>query len=1027
MKAQQERNYIAGICTGILLLCCCFRVQAQQEHTPFLEGEKWLRLAATQYAQSHYRLAIQSVQQSVRPDRLSLSHIITGAEKEAAAYYQVLSLLYLDEAGATDTALQFIQSAPAPAYADRAAFALARFYFRSNKFAEAIPFYEQAGVANLNNKEIAESRFEHAYCYFNNRQFDKAEPLLASVRKEKGHYYAPANYYYGLLAYHNGRYADALSSFSSISNEPHYRHIVPYYVAEIHYFSGDRKKALEEALKLIRRKEKLYYDNELHLLAAQILFEEQRYGDALPYFEHYYDNTEMIRKEELYEMAYSYYRVSEWGEAIQKFRPLSNTRDSLGQTAMYLLGDCYLRTEDKKGARNAFGFCADMPFNKVQQEAALLLFGKLSYEMGYYQDASVSFSNLLHLYPASEYSTEARTLLSELYLRTNNYAEAYQALQKGDNNDPGYRKARQKVTYGYAMEQIANGNLPFADNLLDISLQNRENRDYELAALFWRGEVLLRLEKAAESIPYFNHFIAAATVAYPSPVSRQAGIPRAYLSLGYALMETGNYTEAETAFGLARHEPDASGILIHTAILRQADAAFMQKKFKEAATLYDQIILSGHEEADYAYIQRALILGIQHKTQEKTNMLRQVMNRQPPSAYAREARYQLGITLIEEEKYTQAITVLQPLTDAIEGRNFSAQALLRTGFAWQAMQNNNKAIAAYKQVVAGFPASEERIAALNALRSIYVADNRPEVYAALLKEYQIVTGDSMALDSAYYAAAEAQIASGNWEEAAKALTAYLKQYPDGSFTTKAYYYKAESYYQQKDFLQAMICYDTVLLLPWNEFTESSARRAADIAFSLKDYAAAMRYFGQLRDNALNKENLQTAYSGLMQAAYHAGDYTLSEQYADTLLTMSAPDDIAQDEVRFYKAKALQQQQKNEAALLLYERTKKVSHPAIAAETGYRIAQIHALENRLKEAEAAAVENIKTAAGNEYWVVKSYLLLADMLMRQQDYFNAKATLQSIIKNAKDADMKKEASGQLEEVIRLEKKQSKLKED
>ena len=48
---------------------------------------------------------------------------------------------------------------------------------------------------------------------------------------------------------------------------------MPYYIAEIYYFKGDRKKALEEAMRLTRRSDKLFYDNELHLLAAQVLFE----------------------------------------------------------------------------------------------------------------------------------------------------------------------------------------------------------------------------------------------------------------------------------------------------------------------------------------------------------------------------------------------------------------------------------------------------------------------------------------------------------------------------------------------------------------------------------------------------------------------------------------------------------------------------------------------------------------------------------------------------------------------------------
>ena len=49
---------------------------------------------------------------------------------------------------------------------------------------------------------------------------------------------------------------------------------------------------------------------------------------------------------------------------------------------MYLLRDCYLRTNQKANARNAFQFCAYNSSNKKQQEISLFNYAKLSYELG---------------------------------------------------------------------------------------------------------------------------------------------------------------------------------------------------------------------------------------------------------------------------------------------------------------------------------------------------------------------------------------------------------------------------------------------------------------------------------------------------------------------------------------------------------------------------------------------------------------------------------------------------------------------
>ena len=57
--------------------------------------------------------------------------------------------------------------------------------------------------------------------------------------------------------------------------------------------------------------------------------------------------------------------------------------------------------------------------------------------------------------------------------------------------------------------------------------------------------------------------------------------------------------------------------------------------------------------------------------------------------------------------------------------------------------------------------------------------------------------------------------------------------------------------------------------------------------------------------------------------------------------------------------------------------------------------------------------MKLAGGNDVLTVKSYLLIADVLIKQDDYFNAKALLQSIVKNAKVPALKEEATKKLEE--------------
>jgi len=1026
MGFRAKKKLVRIMTSLVLALLLCTKLPAQL-NTPELPGNSCLTLATENFNEKNYTLANHYASQYLELYKDKTTS--TGStEREKAKYYIAVSKLKTGMPGCADSAAKWIGYISNPDYKQRIYHALAQYYFRHNQLEAGIPYYEKANIANLSNDEIAEEKFELAYCYFTNRQFDKAEPLFASIKELKeSKYFAPSNYYYALLAYNNNKYPEALKSFERIKDVPEYKNAVPYYIAEIYYFTGDRKKALEDALNLIKRKDKLYYDNETRLLAAQCLFEEQRFADALPHFEYYYEHTEKIRKEDLYEMGFCYYMTNLFEKAIEKFKLLSSTQDSLGQTAMYLLGDCYLKTKDKQSARNAFAICADLSFNAKQQETSMILNARLCYEMGYNDEAAKQLHNLLNTYPGSQYKDEAKTMLSELLLKTSNYAEAFKMLQEVNNRDTKYKKVLQKVSFGYALQAIQEGNTGFADSLLTISLKDPDDEIYAATAYFWKGELAYRAHKFADVINFSRNFINRdkneIAVKYLSP---QATLQNAYLNMGYAAMELNNYPDARQYFSLAQKTKGTDSASNQLAMLREADAYFMQKDYSNALSLYNNIIANDKGNADYALFQKSVLYGLQGNTAEKISTLQNLMNKMPPSRYAEKARYELGQTYMETGQYQAAISILEPLTKPGQGNNYAAQAWMKTGFAYRQMVIQDKAIEAYKHVVTDYPGSEERPAALDALKSLYIENNQPGEYTRFLKENKLPSSDSGSIDSTYYAAAEAQYIAGKWDKAKDALIQYLRLYPRGAFTTKAHYYLAESEWQMRDYTNALGGYQAVLENPWNDYSEQSARRAAIISYQGQNYQAALNYYQQLRTISLSKESLAQAYIGMMKSSFNITYYKESATYADTLLSMPEQNHDVKKDAQLYKAKSLQELNKPDEAMEIYHELENNKDGAVAAEAKYHIAEYYLKKNKLKDAEAAANNTIQKSAGYDYWIVKSYILLAEVLTKEKDYFNAKATLQSIIKQTNQAELKQEAQKKLEKVKALEKQQSKLSE-
>jgi predicted negative regulator of RcsB-dependent stress response len=85
-----------------------------------------------------------------------------------------------------------------------------------------------------------------------------------------------------------------------------------------------------------------------------------------------------------------------------------------------------------------------------------------------------------------------------------------------------------------------------------------------------------------------------------------------------------------------------------------------------------------------------------------------------------------------------------------------------------------------------------------------------------------------------------------------------------------------------------------------------------------------------------------------------------------------------------------------------------------AEAHYLIASIYFNQQKYNIAEKTAFDVIKKQASYEFWVTKSYILLGDIYLAQNDNFNAIATYKSIAENATIPALQQIASDKLKAI-------------
>jgi tetratricopeptide (TPR) repeat protein len=114
----------------------------------------------------------------------------------------------------------------------------------------------------------------------------------------------------------------------------------------------------------------------------------------------------------------------------------------------------------------------------------------------------------------------------------------------------------------------------------------------------------------------------------------------------------------------------------------------------------------------------------------------------------------------------------------------------------------------------------------------------------------------------------------------------------------------------------------------------------------------------------------------------------------------------------------------DVAISSFKQVVAVNKAALAAEARYEIANTWLMTGRLTDAEKAGFEVINKSGSYDWWVTKAYILLGDVYFRQKDYFNAKATFQSVVDNSLNAELKAEAQSKLDKVIEEEAVNSKV---
>jgi len=1013
---------------GVLIFSCSFLTSLAQPTHAYTDIEKQFKSAEDLIQNRQYALAFPIVK-SLKVDFPDYSKSSHNYLNDDIDYYYILCELKLMQPIGAEHAVSFIQTINNQPRKEQLAFHLAHYYFLQQNFEAAIEYFNKSTVYHLSNEDIADAKFEKAYALFHEKKFEEAKPLFNEIHQlNTNKYYTAANYYYGFICFYNQDYTEALTSFRTIEKDPEYNGVVPYYVAEILYTQDDKANALIYVDSVLAKNGGSYYKKELELINAQLYFEKKQYIQALPLFAAYADRNEKVSKEVMYQLSYCYYKNNDYSKAIEGFKQLSNEKDSMGQNSMYILGELYLKANDKANARTAFQFCAGNNSDAFQQRISRLNYAKLSYDLGYQDIALLETKSYIKDYSATKdessvdpfaHVAEAKELLISLLANTNDYDEGLEVYQSLNQATSSTQKAYARLLYGKSIQLINEQKLSESVEYLNKILKITVATQVIPYANFWLGETAYRLRRYDDAVKFITIFINS-----NMPAQGEANVYNAKYTLAYAWFQKEQYKNALTYFEpIANTSKTTATSIEQDAAVRIADCYYMMKDFTKAASLYQNVIDKKYAQTDYALYQNAMIIGVKNNA-EKIKALNALIKLYPSSTLALDAQLEIAQTYIADERYMDAVPSLNNIINSKEDESLKPRAYLKLGVAYYNNNDNKNALVAYRQLLKLYPQSPEAEEAFTIIKDIYVEEGNPDQYLELMRENGITVNVSEA-DSLSFTAAFNKYNNNDCSGAVKSFDNYLSKYAEGGFAIEATYYKAVCLQKQKDISAAILAFELVYKKGLSKFYDNATIELARMYyFENKDYNKSKLYFEALQNNSSNPEMKLDALRGLVRCYYQLKDFTTANSASKELLSLKGISADDKSIAQLVLAKSLQVTNQTDKAIEALKIVVSLNKASWGAEARYELAAIYLASDNLNVAEKYAMLVIKETGSYDEWVTKSYILLGDIFMKQKDYFNAKATFESVSKNAAIVALRDEAKTKLQQAIAEEKKSSKI---
>ena len=853
----------------------------------------------------------------------------------------------------------------------------------------------------MSKTKTKESDYYIGLSYYHTKDFIKAEEILSNSEKSNDN----LNFILGAIYYNLDRLEEALGYLNKVYDDDYQSKILPFLIS-INFIKEDYEKVLEYESSLDDYTDNLDYC--LFFIGKSNLF-KNNYSKSITNFLNI--KNEIDRGDEIkYLLAYSYYKNNNLDKAKILFNQILTTKNKYIQLASYYLGSIFYKEDNFNIAKNYFYAAYRENKDDVFTRNSLLNYSKCLYEIGNY-DLSITTLNKLKFEFPDYKSDEINKLISENYFLTNDYNKIINYLSNQTDISSEEKEKFQFITYQRGVNEFNKGEFKNAINYFNLSNKYKYNNQIYSKALFNISEAYFVTNQYSKSKKELLKLFGINNL--DSEIKSKA-----FRSMGYTLFNMIDYKNSAIYFDnyLKSKKINSTESINNEDLdifIRLADSYYASKNYRKALNIYNKVIDSEYLDKNYMTYQVALCYYGLSEFRKSFEYLDKVINNSNKSL-TDDAIFRKAQIYFETSEFDKSIEYYTQIIEKIKYSKYVPYSYLNRATSYFNLKSYDQAEKDFLFILNKIDSKNIQGEALLGMQKIVSFTNNFSLLNKQISDFRSKYPDSDNIQNIEYENIRNLYFNQKYDDLINQVNSLDSLGKMIINRNEIDYYLAESYFKTNNYKNAEIIYVNISDSINSKYYSRSLNRLASINLRLENYQKSINYYKNLQNVSKNNRERVESFIGILSNYFYLKNYDSVFYYSNRVNDFEKISFNNRNKINLISAKSFLENDNTSSAIDMLLNTINLVKDESAAEANLILAQIFFNNGQNNQALETLYSLNQNFQGYPYWTGKSYILIAEIFLSEDDKFQAEATLSSIIENTSIEEVKTEALSLLKKI-------------